>query len=207
MPIALVDLDRSAELFVSAQRVLAGGVGSNDRALVEPHPIFIDHGEGAYLYDVDGNRYIDYLLGYGPLVLGHAHPAIVAAVTAQLQRGSMYGASHPLEPQVAGALVDLLPGVEMVRFGSAGTEAVLAAMRLARAATGRRYIVKFEGHYHGWTDQVALSYAPAPDDAGSGERRAPNRARAAVVGRPGPRATGRPARAMSCGAARTQRCP
>ena len=79
----------------------------------------------------------------------------------------MYGASHPLEPQVAGALVDLIPGIEMVRFGSSGTEAVLAAMRLARAATGRRYIVKFEGQYHGWTDQVALSYAPGPDDAGS----------------------------------------
>ena len=75
----------------------------------------------------------------------------------------MYGASHPLEPQVAGALVELMPGIEMIRFGSAGTEAVLAAMRLARAATGRRYIVKFEGQYHGWSDQVALSYAPGPD--------------------------------------------
>jgi glutamate-1-semialdehyde 2,1-aminomutase len=167
MHTGLVDLERSSELFAAAQRVLPGGVGSNDRALVEPHPIFIERGEGAYLFDVDGNRYIDYLLGYGPLVLGHAHPAIIAAVTAQLERGSMYGASHPLEPQVAAALVDLLPGFELVRFGSSGTEAVLAAMRLARAATGRRYIVKFEGQYHGWTDQVALSYAPGPDDAGS----------------------------------------
>ena len=167
MSIALADLSRSQVLFDEARRVLPGGVGSNDRALVDPHPIFIDRGEGAYLFDVDGNRYIDYLLGYGPLVLGHAHPAIVAAVTQQLRRGSMYGASHPLEPQVAGALVELMPGIEMIRFGSAGTEAVLAAMRLARAATGRRYIVKFEGQYHGWTDQVALSYAPGPDDAGS----------------------------------------
>ena len=167
MSIALADLSRSQVLFDEARRVLPGGVGSNDRALVDPHPIFIDRGEGAYLFDVDGNRYIDYLLGYGPLVLGHAHPAIVAAVTRQLRRGSMYGASHPLEPQVAGALVELMPGIEMIRFSSAGTEAVLAAMRLARAATGRRYIVKFEGQYHGWSDQVALSYAPGPDDAGS----------------------------------------
>jgi glutamate-1-semialdehyde 2,1-aminomutase len=167
MSIALADLSRSQVLFERARRVLPGGVGSNDRALVDPHPIFIDHGAGAYLFDVDGNRYIDYLLGYGPLVLGHAHPAIVAAVTQQLRRGSMYGASHPLEPQVAAALVELIPGIEMIRFSSAGTEAVLAAMRLARAATGRRYIVKFEGQYHGWSDQVALSYAPGPDDAGS----------------------------------------
>jgi glutamate-1-semialdehyde 2,1-aminomutase len=167
MPIALADLSRSEKLFDAARRVIPGGVGSNDRALVEPHPIFIERGEGAYLFDVDGNRYIDYLLGYGPLVLGHAHPAIIAAVTEQLRRGSMYGASHPLEPEVGAALVDLLPGIDMVRFGSSGTEAVLAAMRLARAATQRRYIVKFEGQYHGWTDQVALSYAPGPDDAGS----------------------------------------
>lgn len=167
MTTGLVELDRSAALFAATQRVIPGGVGSNDRALVQPHPIFIERGAGAYLFDVDGNRYVDYLLGYGPLVLGHAHPAIIAAVQTQLERGSMYGASHPLEPQVAAALVDLLPGLDMVRFGSSGTEAVLAAMRLARAATGRRYIVKFEGHYHGWTDQVALSYAPEPDDAGS----------------------------------------
>lgn len=167
MPTALLDLRRSASLFAEAQRVLPGGVGSNDRALVEPHPIFIDRGVGAHLFDVDGNRYTDYLLGYGPLVLGHAHPAITAAVEAQLRRGSIYGTSHRLEPQVASELVELMPSVEMVRFGSSGTEAVLAAMRLARAATGRRFVVKFEGQYHGWTDQVALSYAPGPDVAGA----------------------------------------
>lgn len=167
MLITLADLSRSRELFVEATRFMPGGVGSNDRALVEPHPIFIERGEGAYLYDVDDNRYIDYLLGYGPLVLGHAHPAIVAAVGAQVGRGTMFGASHRLELRVAEAIVDLMPGIEMIRFGSSGTEAVLAAMRLARAATGRRHVVKFEGQYHGWTDQVALSYAPGPDDAGA----------------------------------------
>jgi len=159
-------LDRSAALFAETSRVIPGGVGSNDRALVHPHPIFIERGEGPYMFDVDGNPYIDYLLGYGPLVLGHAPPVITAAVTAQIERGSMFGASHRLEPMVAEALVDLIPSIEMVRFGSSGTEAVLAAMRLARAATARRYIVKFEGQYHGWTDQVALSYAPPPDVAG-----------------------------------------
>ena len=160
------DLSRSAELFARTRRVLPGGVGSNDRALMDPHPIFIERGEGPFLFDVDGNRYIDYLLGYGPLVLGHAHPAIVDAVSSQIRKGSMYGASHPLEPLAAEAVVDLMPSMQMVRFGSAGTESTLAAMRLARAATGRVCIVKFEGQYHGWTDQVSLSYAPPPDDAG-----------------------------------------
>ncbi|MBI5090259.1 MAG: aminotransferase class III-fold pyridoxal phosphate-dependent enzyme, partial [Actinobacteria bacterium] len=164
--VPLLDLSRSAELFERTKRVMPGGVGSNDRALVDPHPIFISHGDGPYMFDVDGNRYIDYLLGYGPLVLGHAPKVITDAVIAQVERGSMFGASHELEPRVAEQLVDLVPSIEMVRFGSSGTEAVLAAMRLARAATGRRYIVKFEGQYHGWTDQVALSYAPPPDDAG-----------------------------------------
>jgi len=160
------DLTRSAQLHERARRVLPGGVGSNDRALVHPHPISIERGAGAHLFDVDGNRYVDYLLGYGPLVLGHAHPAIVEAVTAQARRGTMYGTSHPLEPIVAEQLAAIMPSIEMVRFGSSGSEAVLAAMRLARAATGRRYVVKFEGQYHGWPDQVALSYAPQPDDAG-----------------------------------------
>lgn len=159
-------LDRSAQLFKATKAVLAGGVGSSDRVLVHPHPIFIAQGKGSRIWDVDGNEYIDYLLAYGPLILGHAHPAIVAAVGAQLQRGSVFGTSHQLELTVAERLVDLMPSFEMVRFGQSGTEAVLAAMRLARAATGRRLIVKFEGHYHGWSDQVAISYAPPPSTAG-----------------------------------------
>lgn len=163
----MISLKKSADLYAETQKLIPGGVGSNDRALVQPHPIFMARGEGAYLYDVDGNRYTDYLLGYGPLVLGHAHPVIIEAVIDQIRRGSMYGASHYLEPVAAAALIEIMPSMEMVRFASSGTEAVLAAMRLARAATGRRYIVKFEGQYHGWTDQVALSYAPGPDIAGS----------------------------------------
>jgi glutamate-1-semialdehyde 2,1-aminomutase len=162
-------LDKSAEVWEAACRVIPGGVGSNDRWLVQPHPIFIDHGRGARLVDVDGNEYIDYLLGYGPLILGHAHPAIVEAVEGQLRRGSIFGAGHELEVRVAEQLVELMPSLEMVRFGQSGTEAVLTAIRLARAATGRRLIVKFEGHYHGWADQIAVSYAPSPEDAGPAE--------------------------------------
>jgi glutamate-1-semialdehyde 2,1-aminomutase len=159
-------LDKSAEVWEAACRVIPGGVGSNDRWLVQPHPIFIDHGQGSRLVDLDGNEYIDYLLGYGPLILGHAHPTLVEAVEGQLRRGSIFGAGHELEVQVAEQLVELMPSFEMVRFGQSGTEAVLTAIRLARAATGRRLIVKFEGHYHGWADQIAVSYAPSPDDAG-----------------------------------------
>jgi glutamate-1-semialdehyde 2,1-aminomutase len=159
-------LEASAALYNASREVVPGGVGSNDRSLVRPHPIFITHGAGSRIWDVDGNEYIDYLLAYGPLVLGHAHPRIVEAAGRQLARGSVYGIPHRLELEVGELLADLFPSVEMVRFSSSGTEAVLAAMRLARAATGRSLVVKFEGQYHGWLDQVAISYAPAAEDAG-----------------------------------------
>jgi glutamate-1-semialdehyde 2,1-aminomutase len=159
-------LDASAALYAAARNVVPGGVGSNDRGLVHPHPIFITHGSGSHIWDVDGNEYVDYLLGYGPLLLGHAHPTLIDAVQRQLSRGSVYGIPHRLEVEVGELLADLFPSIEMVRFGSAGTEAVLTAMRLARAATGRNLIVKFEGQYHGGHDQVAISYAPTAADAG-----------------------------------------
>jgi glutamate-1-semialdehyde 2,1-aminomutase len=162
----LYNLESSATLFAATKAVIPGGVGSNDRALVDPHPIFISHGKGSRIWDVDGNEYIDYLLAYGPLVLGHAHDELVTAVAHQIERGSVYGASHPLELEVAERLVGLIPSLELVRFGQSGTEAVLTAMRLARAATGRQLIVKFEGQYHGWSDQVAISYAPSEAQAG-----------------------------------------
>jgi glutamate-1-semialdehyde 2,1-aminomutase len=161
-----LSLARSKEMFQALSQVMAGGVGSADRALVAPHPIFIDRGAGSRMWDVDGNEYIDYLLGYGPLVLGHAHPNLVQAVDAQMRRGSMYGAAHPLELAAAERLTSLMPSMEQVRFGQSGTEAVQSAIRLARAATGRAVVVKFEGHYHGWADQVAVSYAPGRDVAG-----------------------------------------
>ncbi|HUZ54629.1 MAG TPA: glutamate-1-semialdehyde 2,1-aminomutase [Streptosporangiaceae bacterium] len=159
-------LDKSREMFDALSAVMAGGVGSADRALVAPHPIFIARGEGSRMWDVDGNEYIDYLLGYGPLVLGHANPRLVDAIDAQMRRGSIFGASHPLELAAAEQLTSLMPSMEQVRFGQSGTEAVQSAIRLARAATGRSLVVKFEGHYHGWADQVAVSYAPAQEEAG-----------------------------------------
>jgi glutamate-1-semialdehyde 2,1-aminomutase len=159
-------LAQSKQMFDSLSRVMAGGVGSADRALVAPHPIFIARGQGSKMWDVDGNEYIDYLLGYGPLVLGHAHPRLVEAIDAQMRKGSMYGAAHPLELTASQALTELMPSMEQVRFGQSGTEAVQSAIRLARAATGRQVVVKFEGHYHGWADQQAVSYAPGPDVAG-----------------------------------------
>jgi glutamate-1-semialdehyde 2,1-aminomutase len=159
-------LRKSREMFDALSAVMAGGVGSADRALVAPHPIFIERGAGSRMWDVDGNEYLDYLLGYGPLVLGHAHPRLVDAIDTQMRRGSIYGASHPLELAAAQRLTSLMPSMEQVRFGQSGTEAVQSAVRLARAATGRSAIVKFEGHYHGWADQVAVSYAPVAADAG-----------------------------------------
>ena len=159
-------LEASAAMYAAAREVVPGGVGSNDRGLVHPHPIFVSRGSGSRIWDVDGNEYIDYLLGYGPLVLGHSHPVLMEAVREQLTAGSTFGIPHRLEAEVAELLGDLYPGIEMVRFSSAGTEAVLGAMRLARAATGRKLIVKFEGQYHGWLDQVAISYAPTPELAG-----------------------------------------
>ena len=161
------DLTRSHEMFQATARVLAGGVGSADRVLVQPHPIFIDRGFGSHMWDVDGNEYIDYLLGYGPLVLGHAHPKLVDAVSKQMSRGSIYGAGHVLESTVAKQITQLMPSIEMLRFGQSGTEAVQSAIRTARAATGRSIVLKFEGHYHGWADQIAISYSPTKAEAGN----------------------------------------
>ena len=159
-------LTKSRAMFDAARDVIAGGVGSADRVLVRPHPIFIERGSGSRMWDLDGNEYVDYLLGYGPLILGHGHPRIVDAVRDQVRRGTLYGAGHPLEVSVAELLTATIPSMEQVRFGQSGTEAVQSAIRLARAVTGRKLVIKFEGHYHGWADQVAVSYAPSAADAG-----------------------------------------
>jgi glutamate-1-semialdehyde 2,1-aminomutase len=163
-------LDASAALYAAAREVVPGGVGSNDRGAVHPHPIYVTHGAGSRIWDVDGNEYVDYMLGYGPLILGHAHPGLLQAVQRQMTKGTTFGIPHRLEVEVSELLAELYPSIEMVRFGQAGTEAVLAAIRLARAATGRRLVVKFEGQYHGWTDQVAVSFAPTSEQAGPSDR-------------------------------------
>jgi len=145
---------RSDELFAEAQRVIPGGVNSPVRAFraVGGHPRFIERGAGAYLYDVDGQRYIDYVLSWGPLILGHAHPAVVRAITEQAAKGTSYGAPTAMETQLAEMVIATMPAIEMVRFVNSGTEATMSVLRLARAATGRSKLIKFEGCYHGHAD-------------------------------------------------------
>src|SRR6476661_2706351 len=130
---------RSAALLAAARRVIPGGVNSPVRAFraVGGTPRFITRGEGPYIYDADGQRYIDYVLSWGPLILGHAHPAVVAAITRQAARGTSYGAPTAMETQLAELVIAAMPAIEMVRFVNSGTEATMSVLRLARAATGR----------------------------------------------------------------------
>jgi glutamate-1-semialdehyde 2,1-aminomutase len=146
----------SQQLFEAAQRVMPGGVNSPVRAFrsVGGVPRFIARGEGAYLIDADGNRYVDMVLSWGPLILGHAHKEILAAVIQSARQGTTFGAPTELEVRLAEAVVGTFPSVEMVRFVSSGTEAVMSAVRLARAVTKRQKIVKFEGCYHGHSDAL-----------------------------------------------------
>ncbi|MEA2406556.1 MAG: glutamate-semialdehyde -aminomutase [Thermoleophilaceae bacterium] len=152
-----------------AGRTLAGGVATAMRAAQRPVPLVIDHGHGSRLVDVDGNEYVDYVLGFGPMLLGHSPQPVIDAVTAQVGRGFTYGAQHRLEAELAERVVDTVPCAELVVFSTTGSEAVHAALRIARAATGRSKIVKFEGHYHGWLDPVHVATpglaAAAPDTA------------------------------------------
>jgi glutamate-1-semialdehyde 2,1-aminomutase len=146
----------SERLFAAAQRVLPGGVNSPVRAFrgVGGIPRFIARGEGPSLIDADGNRYLDLVLSWGPLILGHAHPEVLAAVIEAAKRGTTYGAPTELEVRLAERVVATFPGMQMVRFVSSGTEAVMSAVRLARAATRRTLILKFDGCYHGHSDAL-----------------------------------------------------
>jgi glutamate-1-semialdehyde 2,1-aminomutase len=144
----------SEALFADALELLPGGVSSPVRAFkaVGGSPLFVDRGEGAYLVDVDGNRYVDYVLSWGPLILGHAHPRVVAALEEALRKGTSFGAPSPLELELARLIREAMPSVELVRFVSSGTEATMSALRVARAYTERPKIVKFVGCYHGHAD-------------------------------------------------------
>ena len=148
------DLPKSTQLFERAQQLLPGGVNSPVRAFraVGGTPPFMTHGEGPYLFDVDGNRYVDYVLSYGPLVLGHADPDVVAAITEATQSGTSFGTPHEQEIELAAMIQSQMPSLQMMRFVNSGTEATMSALRLARAFTGRSKIVKFEGCYHGHAD-------------------------------------------------------
>ena len=155
--------DRSAALYERALRLLPGGVNSPVRAMrsIGRDPIFVARGEGAELIDVDGNRYVDWVMSWGPLIAGHAHPDVVAAVTAAAAEGTSFGAPTEAEVDLAAEVVERVPDAEMVRLVSSGTEASMSALRLARAATGRDRIAKFAGAYHGHVDGLLA-------EAGSG---------------------------------------
>jgi glutamate-1-semialdehyde 2,1-aminomutase len=148
------NLDRSKKLFDEAQRYLPGGVDSPVRAFkaVGGTPLFIKKGHGSRLYDVDGNEYIDIVGSWGPLILGHAHPRIVKAIKNAAEQGASYGAPTELETKLAKLICQAMPSIEMVRFVNSGTEAVMSAIRLARAFTGRNKVLKFAGCYHGHAD-------------------------------------------------------
>jgi glutamate-1-semialdehyde 2,1-aminomutase len=153
-----VTRNASERLFAEALDLLPGGVSSPVRAFkaVGGSPLFIERGEGAYLVDVDGNRYVDYVLSWGPLILGHAHSSVVAALEQALRNGTSFGAPSPLELDLARLIRDAMPSVELVRFVSSGTEATMSALRLARAFTGRTKVVKFAGCYHGHADLLLV---------------------------------------------------
>ena len=150
---------RSEKLFDRAQRVLPGGVNSPVRAFraVDLCPRFIEQADGPYIYDADGRKYIDYVCSWGPMLLGHNHPAIRAAVEQAVQHGLSFGAPTEAEVEMAELMVDMVPNIEMVRMVNSGTEAVMSAIRLARGATGRDKLIKFEGCYHGHSDCLLVN--------------------------------------------------
>lgn len=162
---------KSYELYERAQRSLAGGISSAFRAFEQPHPLFYLRAQGARLWDADGNESLDFTLSQGPMILGHSHPGVLEAVQKANALGQVYAAQHLEELELAEALQRLIPSAELVRFCLSGSEAAQAALRVARANTGRQKFIKFEGHYHGWLDSVAFSInaslaqlneAPAP---------------------------------------------
>ena len=152
-------MDRSEQLFEEAKRVLPGGVNSPVRAYraVGMAPRFITRADGAYLWDEDGRRYLDYVCSWGPMILGHNHPVIREAVERAVQDGLSFGAPTRREVEIAELMVELVPGIEMVRMVNSGTEAVMSVLRLARGATGREKLIKFEGCYHGHSDCMLVN--------------------------------------------------
>lgn len=169
-----LDTTTSADLFARAERIIPGGVNSPVRAFraVGCSPLFIREASGATITDADGNRFIDYVGSWGPMILGHAHPAVIEAVRRAAERGTSYGAPTVLEIELAEALIDAFPSMELVRLVSSGTEAVMSALRVARGFTGRDRIVKMEGCYHGHSDSLlvkagsGLATFGTPDSAG-----------------------------------------
>lgn len=164
---------KSAALLERAKKVLAGGVSSEFRKYNHPHAIFYTYGKGSYIYDEDGNEYLDFTLSQGPLILGHSHPKVLQAVNEYSKDGQLFAGQHIKEIQLAEKLNQLIPSAELTRFCLDGSEAVHTALRIARAKTKRPKFLRFEGHYHGWLDNVAWGYA-GPSAEALGSREHPN---------------------------------
>lgn len=159
----------SAALYERARRSLAGGISSSARIVTtgpNPHPLYMAGGSAARIRDVDGNEYVDFLISYGSAILGHANPTLITAVTGVLEAGEMPGTCNLPEVQLAEQICAMVPCADLVRYANSGSEAVQGAIRAARGFTGRSKIVKFEGHYHGWADTLAVATKPTPDQVG-----------------------------------------
>jgi len=164
---------KSKSLLDRAKKVLASGVSSEFRKYNHPHALFYSHGKGSRIYDVDGNEYLDFTLSQGPLILGHSHPDVLRAVDKYSRQGQLYAGQHIQEIELAEKLNELIPSAELMRFCLDGSEAVQTAFRVARAKTGRQKFLRFEGHYHGWLDNVAYGIS-APSENALGDREQPN---------------------------------
>ncbi len=161
--------DESKAWFARANKVLAGGISSSARASTTgdlPYPLYITRGAGSHIWDADGNEFIDYLLSYGSVILGHQDAGLKSAITAQLDAGTMFGTCNTIEVQLAEQICRMVPGVDLVRFSNSGSEAICGAVRAARGFTSKTKILKFEGHYHGWVDVLAISNRPAAAESG-----------------------------------------
>ncbi|MBC2359123.1 glutamate-1-semialdehyde 2,1-aminomutase [Listeria welshimeri] len=154
----MLNYSKSEKAFKEAKKVLPGGVNSPVRAFnsVDATPVFMDHGKGAYITDIDGNEYIDYVLSWGPLILGHANPSVVDAITKAAMKGTSFGTPTEIETELAKLVIERVPSIEIVRMVSSGTEATMSAIRLARGYTKREKILKFEGSYHGHGDSLLI---------------------------------------------------
>jgi glutamate-1-semialdehyde 2,1-aminomutase len=163
----------SSGWFNRAKEALAGGISSSARATTtvnQAYPLYIERGRGGRIEDVDGNVFVDFLLSYGALILGHANPVVMQTAGEQLQRGTMFGTANTVEVELAEAIRMLVPCADLVRFANSGSEAICGAVRAARGFTGKNKVLKFEGHYHGWVDVLAVSNRPTLDESGPAER-------------------------------------
>jgi glutamate-1-semialdehyde 2,1-aminomutase len=170
---AATDAGSSSLWFDRAKDALAGGISSSARATAtdgQPFPLYMQRGRGGRVEDIDGNEFVDFLLSYGALILGHAHPTVTRIASEQLQRGTMFGTANTAEVELAETICRLVPCAELVRFANSGSEAICGAVRAARGYTGKTKVLKFEGHYHGWVDLLAVSNRPSLAEAGPADR-------------------------------------